>query len=437
MRKFFFIGIKGAGMSALANILKSQGEEVTGSDILEHVFTERKLRENGIEIKPFSKHNFEEPYDTIICGNAFRADNNEEVAYLEKMGIGYQHYYDFLAEMTQGYTSVAVSGTHGKTTTTGLLSEVFSDEGVACLIGDGTGYSAENPDYFLFEACEYKRHFLAYQPTYLIITNIEFDHPDYFADTDDVIDAFTSAAKQTQKTVVAFGDDLNIKEVRLRAIDIPFITFGFGKEHDYIICNYEKTASGITFSLETNNQKLGPFSLPFYGMHMLINSVATLVIANLESLDLESSVERLSKFKGVDRRFNITLSEKYTFIDDYAHHPTEIIATLNAARQKFEGQKIIAVFQPHTFSRTKALEDEFAESLASSDVIYITDIFASAREEESSLIPTALLDKTKGAQHLEITNVEQLLIHENAVIIFMGAGNIQKYMHKVMELVKK
>ncbi len=437
MANIFFIGIKGAGMSALANILKDLGNEVSGSDIEEHVFTQKALIENDITIVPFSVENMNQSYDIIIKGNAFNSENNIEVAHLVKENIEHISYYEFLADFLANYISVGISGTHGKTTTTGLLAQVFSDKKVASLIGDGTGIAAKNAEYFLFEACEYKRHFLYYAPTYLIITNIEFDHPDYFEDVEDVIDAFASAAQKTKKAVVAFGDDEHVRTMMQDVEAVPVITFGFESDNTYTIIDYTPTSEGISFSLEKNGENIGTFNLPFYGKHMLINAVSTLVIADLEGMDLQQAEKKLQQFSGVKRRFNIEEINVYTIIDDYAHHPTEIRATLDAARQQFPTKEIVSIFQPHTFSRTNALAADFAEALKKSDVVYITDIFASAREQSKDVVPTILLDKLPEAKRLEMTTITQLAAHENSLIIFMGAGNIQDYLEKAKKTFEK
>ncbi|MGL5042219.1 MAG: UDP-N-acetylmuramate--L-alanine ligase [Culicoidibacterales bacterium] len=437
MANIYFIGIKGAGMSALANILKALGNNVVGSDIESYVFTQDALISNGIRILPFSVTNMENKYDVIIKGNAFHATNNAEVAYLEQTGICYTSYYEFLAAFLGSYTSIAVSGTHGKTTTTGLLAQGFSHENLACLIGDGTGMAQVDAKYFLFEACEYKRHFLWYEPTYLIITNIEFDHPDYFEDIDDVIEAFTEAANRTKQIVIAYGDDLNVQKLQATMHQQKMLTYGFLARNDYQILDYQPTNQGFTFRIKTNFETFGPFELPFFGKHMLLNAVSTIVVGHLEKLNLVEMVARLALFNGVKRRFNIEEVGSEIFVDDYAHHPTEIRVTLEAARQKFPTKQVITIFQPHTFSRTNTLANDFAEALKGSDEIYVTDIFASAREKNEDTVPTVLLTRLKEAKRLTFDNISDLTLHTNSVFIFMGAGNIHEYYQKAKEFFQK
>src|SRR5699024_10119624 len=191
MTIYHFIGIKGTGMSALAHILYDSGIKVQGSDVENYFFTEDALNEKNIPILPFSKDNIKEGL-TIIAGNAFTEDH-VEIQAAKELGLTFYKYHEFLAEWLQKFTSIAITGSHGKTSTTGLLSHVLSAHyPVSYLIGDGTGKGHVESDYFVFEACEYKRHFLHYSPDYAIMVNIDFDHPDYFSNINDVFDAFQS-----------------------------------------------------------------------------------------------------------------------------------------------------------------------------------------------------------------------------------------------------
>lgn len=430
MQKIFFIGIKGAGMSALAQILHAQGYDVGGSDIESYVFTEDGLKEVGItNIFPFQETNVHQAYDLIIRGNAFNKDNNIEVAYLAEHNIPTISYYEFLQQFITNYTSIAVSGTHGKTTTTGLLATLFADDKFAYLIGDGTGHSEKDAEYFIFEACEYKRHFLSYYPDYLIITNVEFDHPDYFKDLADVTNAFSDMAKQTKKSVIAYGDDEAIKEIIAAQEREKFLTFGFDEDNDFIIKNYQPTQNGMDFELWEQDVQAYQFHLPFFGKHMLFNALAAMLIGHIEGKSWLEIETQISKYTGVKRRFNIELYQGYTIVDDYAHHPTEIAVTLEASRQKFPDKKQIVVFQAHTFTRTEALATEFIDVLKQADIVYLTDIFASARESGKNTKPDMLLNNIPQAEFLTLANIEVLKQHQNDALIFMGAGDIGIYLN--------
>ena len=206
-KTYHFIGIKGSGMSALALMLHQMGHKVQGSDVSKYYFTQRSLEQAGIEILPFSEDNITSDVE-LIAGNAFREDNNVEIAYAVKNGFQFKRYHEFLGDFMRQFTSFGVAGAHGKTSTTGLMAHVLKNiTDTSYLIGDGTGRGSANSNYFVFESDEYQRHFMPYHPEYSIITNIDFDHPDYFKSIDDVFDAFNDYAKQVQKALFLFGDD--------------------------------------------------------------------------------------------------------------------------------------------------------------------------------------------------------------------------------------
>ena len=198
MTVYYFVGIKGSGMSALAQILHNMGLEVRGSDVETHYFTQDALDKAGIPIYPFNKDNIQ-PGMTVIAGNAF-PDTHEEIQRALELGLPVIRYHRFLGDFIQKFTSIAVTGSHGKTSTTGLLSHVMElAKPTSYLIGDGTGMGTPDAEFFVFEACEYRRHFLAYHPDYCIMTNIDFDHPDYYANVEDVFSAFQEMAWQVKR----------------------------------------------------------------------------------------------------------------------------------------------------------------------------------------------------------------------------------------------
>ena len=206
-KTYHFIGIKGAGMSALALLLHQMGENVQGSDQTKYYFTQRGLEQAGVAILPFSEKNIK-PGMELIVGNSFHADNNIEVAFAEQNGFAYKRYHEFLGEFMENFTSIGVAGAHGKTSTTGMLSHILSQlADTSYLIGDGTGHGHIGAKDFVFESDEYERHFMPYHPEYTIITNVDFDHPDYFQDIDDVFSAFQEYANHIGKGIFAYGED--------------------------------------------------------------------------------------------------------------------------------------------------------------------------------------------------------------------------------------
>lgn len=421
---YHFVGIKGSGMSALATILHEEGFNVQGSDVNKYFFTQKPLEDKNIPIFVFDADNIKEG-QIIIAGNAF-PDTHEEIVRAKELGLEIIRYHDFIGEKIKNYTSVAITGSHGKTTTTGLLSHVVSNmEPTSYLIGDGTGHGIEEAEYFVLEACEYRRHFLAYKADYSIITNIDFDHPDYYKSIDDVAEAFDSFALQTKKRVIACGDDHLLRKMKS---EVPVTFYGLKDGNDVQARNIIKNTEGSTFDAYVNGEFYHKFSIPSYGDHNIQNSLSVIAFAYHENLDREEVAENLSNFKGVKRRFSEKVISDTVIIDDYAHHPAEISATIDAARQKYPDREIVAVFQPHTFTRTIALMSEFAESLDKADSVYLSEIFTSAREQEGEVKIETLFEKIEnGKEIIAIEDVSPLLDHQGDVVIFMGAGDIQKF----------
>jgi UDP-N-acetylmuramate--alanine ligase len=420
--KYHFVGIKGSGMSALAQVLNDMGYFVQGSDVETVYFTQKPLEEKEITILPFHAQNIEEGM-CVIAGNAF-GDNHVEIAECLKSEVPLYRYHQFLGEFVQGFTNIAVTGAHGKTSTTGLLSHVLKAiRPTSFLIGDGTGKGEPDSDYFVFEACEYKRHFLAYQPDYAIITNIDFDHPDYFKGIEDVLDAFDSLSRQVKKRIVACGDDQHVRRLQP---PVPVLHYGFSKKNDLYASNIETDVTGVTFDVFYKRRKVENFTIPMFGRHNILNALAVIGICLSEGLPIDLVKQQLSTFQGVKRRFSEKRKEDNILIDDYAHHPTEIKATIEAVRAKYPDKRLVAIFQPHTFTRTEMFLHEFAQVLSEADETYLCDIFGSARENQGKLSIQDLADRIPSARLISEETVDQLKQYSNSILLFMGAGDIQK-----------
>ncbi|MDU6962625.1 MAG: Mur ligase family protein, partial [Staphylococcus sp.] len=282
MTHYHFVGIKGAGMSSLAQIMHDLGHEVQGSDIEKYVFTEVALKNKGIKILPFSVDNIHEGM-VVIQGNAF-PDTHEEIVKAHELKLDVIRYHDFLGQVINQYTSVAVTGAHGKTSTTGLLSHVMNgDKKTSFLIGDGTGMGLPGSDYFAFEACEYRRHFLSYHPDYAIMTNIDYDHPDYFKDIDDVASAFQEMANNVKKAIIAWGDDEHLRNLKA---DVPIYYYGLSKNDDVYADNIQITENGTQFDVYINGEYYDHFLTPQYGNHNVQNALAVITISYLEKMDV-------------------------------------------------------------------------------------------------------------------------------------------------------
>ena len=421
---YFFVGIKGTGMSSLALILHDKGCKVMGSDIDKYTFTQRGLEQAGIKILPFNADNIK-PGMIIVAGNAFN-DDQEEIAKAKEMGLKVMRYPEVVEMIIEETTSIGVAGAHGKTSTTGLLAHVMSGVSpTSYLVGDGSGKGTPDARFFVFEADEYRRHFVAYHPDYTIMTNIDFDHPDYFTGIDDVCDAFETLARQTKKGIFAWGEDKNLRKLNA---NVPIYYYGTEDNDDFVAKNIKRTTTGSSFDVYFHDQFLGNFETHLFGEHNVLNTLAVIAVSYFEKIDLGKVKQELLTFKGVKRRFTEKTVADMVIIDDYAHHPHEIRATLDAARQQYPNKKLIAVFQPHTFTRTIALMDDFAKSLNIADQVYLTDIFGSIRENSGNVSSADLGKKiTKGGEVLKLDNMSPLLDYHDAVVIFMGSGDIQKY----------
>src|SRR5699024_10049129 len=219
---------------------------------------------------------------TIIAGNAF-AEDHIEIQAAKELGLTFYKYHEFLAEWIEKFTSIAITGSHGKTSTTGLLSHVLlAHYPVSYLIGDGTGKGHVESDYFVFEACEYKRHFLHYSPDYAIMVNIDFDHPDYFSNIDDVFDAFQSMADRVKKGIIACGDDNYLQHIQTK---VPIIYYGFSDSNDFQAQNVRETEAGTVFDVYVRNTFYDTFTIPMYGNHHVLNSLAVIAFCHYEGMD--------------------------------------------------------------------------------------------------------------------------------------------------------
>lgn len=423
MTVYHFIGIKGSGMSALAQILNDMKYDVQGSDVDKVFFTQKPLEKKGIPIFSFNKENIKQG-QTLIASPAFN-EENEEIQAAAELNMAVHSYPLFLGEFIQNFTSIAVTGSHGKTSTTGLLAHVIEEaRPTSYLIGDGTGKGTENSEYFVFEACEYRRHFLNYHPDYAIMTNIDFDHPDYFKDVNDVSHAFQEMAKQVKKAIIACGDDENLQEL---SAQVPILYYGLNEDNDFYAKDIKTDALGTHFDVYVRSSLHGSFTIPGYGTHNVLNALSVITLCHYENIELDKVQAQLRSFEGVKRRFSEKVIGNQILIDDYAHHPTEISATIESARKKYEEKEVVAIFQPHTFTRTKMFLDEFALSLEEADHVYLCDIFSSAREQAGQLSIEDLQGKISGALLIQENEMDVLKKHENAVLIFMGAGDVQKF----------
>lgn len=430
---YYLIGIKGTGMSALAQILFDLGYEVMGSDKPDHFFTEKPLIERGIKILPFNKDNIKEDM-LIVQGNAF-SDTHEEVVRAKELNLKIYTYQEMVGKLTKMFNTITVAGCHGKTTTSAMLSHVLNNiVGANYLIGDGSGYAIKENNYFVLEACEYKRHFLSYTPQYAIITNIELDHIDYYKDIDDYIDAFREYANNAEKMVIACGDDQYTHMLEPKK---PIFFYGLNEDNDIVARDVNYTNEGTSFDAYVEDNYYGHFDLPLFGKHMLLNSLAVIGVCYYERLDAKEVSKNLKTFKGAKRRFKEKVIGDIVTIDDYAHHPTEVKVTIKGARQKYPDKEIVAILKTHTLSRTKEMANEFAEALKLADKAYIMDVGVDREEVGYDDVTYKIIqEKVPGCEYMSLALVDKLLKHKNAVMIFMSSKDIYVLQEKYEKLLE-
>lgn len=420
-------------MSSLACLMYDLGYNVLGSDKAEHFFTEIELNKRNIKILEFDESNISENL-IIVKGNAFGEENIEVKKALE-LGCKIYTYQSMIDEITKKYKLIAVSGCHGKTTTSTMLSKILEPLNVSYLIGDGTGYGNRNSKYFVLEACEYKRHFLEYHPYYSIITNIELDHTDYYKDLDDVKNAFTKFINKTKNTVIACGDDKNIKSIKTNK---KIIYYGFNNDNDVQLKNIVIKNNQTNADAYINNEYFDSYTFPFVGDHLLLNVLSAITVCYLESIDKNIMKSQILKIEPAKRRFIEEKIDSNILIDDYAHHPTELKVTIEAARKKYPNKKIVAIFMPHTKSRVKFFAKDFANSLNLADKSYVMDISEDRVEiGYDDVTSNDIIKYLNNGEHISLEEVSKLLQYKNSVLLFMSSKDIYVLENKYKELLNK
>ncbi len=382
-RRVHFVGIGGSGMFPLAQILKEEGYTVTGSDVNESSIVELE-RGMGIDVRIGHDAKNAEGADALVVTAALLA-GNPEVAYAEKNNIPIIERADLLGRTSRVFDrSYCISGTHGKTTASSILTSIFVTAGLdpGAVIGGKLpiigGYGRRGAGRLaVIEACEFKDTFLRLSPAYAVILNVDADHLDYFGTLDGVKSSFSRFAKLAERGVVANGDDKNTLDA-LDGLGVNAVLFGEGEGCDYKISDVRVgERARFSFTLTAPDGKSGRIALKIPGRHNVYNAAAAAVCALIEGLSFEDVARGVESFAGAGRRFEI-LGEfgGVTFADDYAHHPAELKVTLAAARA-MGYNRVIAVFQPFTYSRTRLLLNEFAEVLSAADITVLSDIMGS------------------------------------------------------------
>lgn len=420
----YFIGIKGTGMAALAGICHDLGYIVSGSDLPDHFFTEEGLRKRGIPIYTFSAENV--PTDAIVVkGNAF-SNEHVEVKEAEKKNLKIYSYHEFLGKLIEPYRSIAVSGSHGKTTTSTMLRDMMAySQKTAYLIGDGRGHVSEFDQYFVLEACEYRRHFLEYKPEMAIMTNFEIDHVDYFKSEEDYLRAYEDFSRNVKELLVVWGEDPHFSKLNLKTPRVW--TYGFTKDMDISAQNVQRLRERSVFDVYFKGEKIHRFNLPIVGDHMILNALATIAIGLNENIDPHLIEAGLQGFEGAIRRFVVEEGQDNVYIDDYAHHPTEVDVTLKAVRQRYPDHQIVAVFKPHRSGRLQYFAKEFSESLSQADKVYLVPFSSIDDFDDGADVDVDyLVPHITGSEILEedANAVKRLAQHSPCVYVFMSSKDI-------------
>lgn len=433
-KRIHFIGIGGSGMCPLAEILMSEGFEIQGSDMNEGE-TLDKMKGYGIPV--FMGHKAEniDGAELVVYSAAIK-ETNPERAEAAKRGIPCIERSVMLGIVSRRYNrSIGIAGTHGKTSTTGMLTQVLIGAGFdpSAVIGGklpfigGNSYVGES-DIIVCEACEYVDSFLEMTPFISVILNVDADHLDYFGTLENVKKSFNKFARQTSHALFINGDDENTVD-SVKDVDLTKITFGFNSDNDYYAADISED-KGVheKFSLMHKGEKLCNIKLMVPGKHNIYNALAAASVAHYLGANPENIAENLGKFGGVHRRFEILgTPQGITVADDFAHHPTELKATLNAA-MNMGFNKVWAVFQPHTFSRTAMLLDDFAEALKIPDEAIISEILPVRETNTYNIYNTDLGAKVPGSKCIDTFEdiTEYVTTHAKAgdLILTMGGGNV-------------
>ena len=434
--KYYCLGIKGTGMSTLAQILSDLGNDVEGYDDAKgYKFTQKGLEERNIPIYYDSNHEIDP--STIVTYSVALSGDHPELKRCKELGLKIVKYNEIMGQLIDMFKSIGVSGTHGKTTTSSLIRHILEDNG-GCnyFIGAGDGYATEENNYFVVESDEFNRHFTAYHPSYSVITNIEEEHLECYKDIDDIRNTFEIFANQTKNLIVANGDNSEVKKINYKT---KVLFYGFSFNNDVVIKNLKLTDEGSRFDIYIKEQLYGSFEVPLYGKHMVGNAVAAILICKELGIPKDKIYESIKTFKNAKRRFAIERVGNTVIIDDYAHHPTEIKATLEAAKQKYPNKKITAVFKPNTYSRTKDFTDKFVEALSIADKVFLTDIDCNREDPNDypGITSKIITDKIEDAEIIDEDEISKLEPYLDSVICFMSCAYVDKLINNLKDFINK
>lgn len=459
VNKVFLVGIGGIGMSALARILREMNKKILGSDVTASKVT-NDLEKLNVEIKigEHKKENIKEDIDLLVYSNAIKMDNSE-ILRAKEFKIPTISYPELLGMLSRDKFTICISGTHGKTTVTALSSLIMDEAGFdpTCVIGSNIKEFKGNArlgksKYFVLEADEYKEAFLNYDPNIIVLNNVEFEHPDFFKDLNDVKDKFKKFVRKLPKKglLLVNYDDKNTMEVAQEA-SCQVATFGLKKGADFRAYNIKQVGVNILYDVEYKKQKIVSIKLKLSGRHNVYNSLASIVLSRALKISLNEIKEVVEKYEGAWRRFELKGEERgIMIIDDYAHHPTEIKTTLAGARMKYPKRRIMAVLQPHHEDRFEAMFDDFARSFKSADLVLVSDVYHVRGRELKSQISNVkdnsknskLLSEKIGEKAIYTDSLDKTLewlsenTREGDIVVTLGAGDVTKIGSKLLAQLK-
>ncbi len=451
-KKLHFVGIGGAGMSGIAEILVNLGYQVSGSDSTPSEMTEY-LAKIGIKIQHAHVAENVEGIDVVVISSAINP-SNPEVQEARHRGIPVIKRAEMLGELMRLKFSIGVAGTHGKTTTTSMIGRILQHANLmpTLIVGGvvaelGTGAALGTGDYLVAEADEYDKSFLAMFPSMAVVLNVEPDHLECYNGMEDLLGSFLTYINRVPfyGSAIISADDPNIQSFRDK-ISRPYATFGFSNDADYRAVDVRLEPHRTMFSVYHKTDLLGDIILRVPGKHNVANSLAAIAACRELDVPFAPIADALREFRGVGRRFEqIAEVNRILVIDDYAHHPTEIKATLSAAKDVYPDRRIVAIFQPHLFSRTQQFVKEFAQALSIADQVILTDIYP-ARELPVPGVTSEIIKREAeklGAKQFQYVGVKEnaldaieKMARQGDVIITIGAGSITYIKHMIVERIK-
>ena len=449
LRHAHFVGIGGAGMSGIAEVLSQYDLEVSGCDLAASEATER-LERLGVRVASGHSPEHLDGVDLVVVSSAIEG-RNPEVRAARERGITVVRRAEMLAELMRLKYGIAVAGTHGKTTTTSLVGAILVEAALdpTVIVGGrlrvtGTGARLGASDYLVVEADEFDRSFLTLAPILAVITSVDRDHLDTYEGLEEIGDAFVTFASRVPffGQVIACADDPNVRDLLPRLADRRILTYGLDGDWDLVATALETDAAGSRFEVRHRQHgALGRISIPLPGLHNVRNALAAIGIGLALGVDVPTIARALATFGGVHRRFErLGTYHGADIVDDYAHHPTEVAATLAAARQVYPRRTLIVVFQPHLYSRTRDLAGEFGRALLAADRVVVTEVYASREAPIAGVSGELVASAARAAGHGRVElcadwRAAKALVAdvgEGDVVLTLGAGDVYRLGHELV-----